>query len=243
MEASIDDDQSGQEHKSLSDTDKIRVSWCRSPRFGSSRGGPTSGRKFGNPGERLRKKRWDLEELPKFEKNFYSEHVEVQRMSQVPLMIMMQISLLTCYSGLSKAFTNCLLLLLLCVFSLKLMSITVKRKSPFEARAARNPSSNSIRLISPVINTAGTTQQHFLSRFFTHNMILSSSRVRNGCTDGTKLQGAHPHSGSRFPSGPQWKRHGGHCSNWLWEDLIGESYGLFSSSQKADTVEMTLQHN
>ncbi|XP_070780134.1 probable ATP-dependent RNA helicase DDX17 isoform X1 [Enoplosus armatus] len=54
----------------------------RGPRFGSSRGGPPPGRKFGNPGDRLRKKRWDLDELPKFEKNFYSEHPEVQRMSQ-----------------------------------------------------------------------------------------------------------------------------------------------------------------
>ncbi|XP_068194090.1 probable ATP-dependent RNA helicase DDX17 [Antennarius striatus] len=54
----------------------------RGPRFGSSRGGPPQGRKFGNPGERLRKKRWDLDELPKFEKNFYTEHSEVQRLSQ-----------------------------------------------------------------------------------------------------------------------------------------------------------------
>uniref|UniRef100_H2TFC2 RNA helicase n=1 Tax=Takifugu rubripes TaxID=31033 RepID=H2TFC2_TAKRU len=61
------------------------VSWYRSPRFGSSRGGPPSGRKFGNPGDRLRKKRWDLDELPKLEKNFYSEHPEVQRMSQSEL--------------------------------------------------------------------------------------------------------------------------------------------------------------
>nr|XP_020480590.1 LOW QUALITY PROTEIN: probable ATP-dependent RNA helicase DDX17 [Monopterus albus] len=53
-----------------------------SPRFGSSRGGPPPGKKFGNPGDRLRKKRWDLDDLPKFEKNFYSEHVEVQRLSQ-----------------------------------------------------------------------------------------------------------------------------------------------------------------
>ncbi|XP_042249945.1 probable ATP-dependent RNA helicase DDX17 isoform X2 [Thunnus maccoyii] len=57
----------------------------RGPRFGSSRGGPPPGKKFGNPGDRLRKKRWDLEELPKFEKNFYSEHLEVQRMSQYEL--------------------------------------------------------------------------------------------------------------------------------------------------------------
>ncbi|XP_053325935.1 probable ATP-dependent RNA helicase DDX17 [Spea bombifrons] len=47
------------------------------------RGGPGGSRfpKFGNPGERLRKKRWDLNELPKFEKNFYTEHPEVARMT------------------------------------------------------------------------------------------------------------------------------------------------------------------
>ncbi|KAK1155394.1 putative ATP-dependent RNA helicase DDX17, partial [Acipenser oxyrinchus oxyrinchus] len=52
-----------------------------SPRFGSSRGGPPP-QKFGNPGERLRKKKWNLDELPKFEKNFYKEHPEVERMTQ-----------------------------------------------------------------------------------------------------------------------------------------------------------------
>uniref|UniRef100_A0AAX7V5G2 RNA helicase n=1 Tax=Astatotilapia calliptera TaxID=8154 RepID=A0AAX7V5G2_ASTCA len=46
------------------------------------RGGPPP-MKFGNPGERLRKKRWNLDELPKFEKNFYTEHLEVQRVNQV----------------------------------------------------------------------------------------------------------------------------------------------------------------
>lgn len=65
----------------------MSLNLCRSPRFGSSRGGPPPGKKFGNPGERLRKKRWDLDELPKFEKNFYTEHVEVQRVSQVLLHI------------------------------------------------------------------------------------------------------------------------------------------------------------
>lgn len=46
------------------------------PRFGGgggSRGGAPMG-KFGNPGERLRKKHWNLDELPKFQKNFYQEH-------------------------------------------------------------------------------------------------------------------------------------------------------------------------
>uniref|UniRef100_A0A8C8SA84 RNA helicase n=1 Tax=Pelusios castaneus TaxID=367368 RepID=A0A8C8SA84_9SAUR len=38
-------------------------------------------KKFGNPGERLRKKKWDLNELPKFEKNFYVEHPEVARLT------------------------------------------------------------------------------------------------------------------------------------------------------------------
>ncbi|KAM7418629.1 hypothetical protein PAMA_015978 [Pampus argenteus] len=53
------------------------------PRFGgvSGRSGPPP-MKFGNPGDRLRKKRWNLDELPKFEKNFYTEHPEIQRISQ-----------------------------------------------------------------------------------------------------------------------------------------------------------------
>ncbi|XP_030649097.1 putative ATP-dependent RNA helicase DDX5 isoform X1 [Chanos chanos] len=49
------------------------------PRFGGSRGGPQTGKKYGNPGERLRKRHWNLDELPKFEKNFYREHPEVSR--------------------------------------------------------------------------------------------------------------------------------------------------------------------
>lgn len=51
------------------------------PRFGGgggSRGGPPPG-KFGNPGERLRKKHWNLDELPKFQKNFYQEHPDTSR--------------------------------------------------------------------------------------------------------------------------------------------------------------------
>ncbi|XP_071770015.1 putative ATP-dependent RNA helicase DDX17 isoform X1 [Centroberyx gerrardi] len=53
------------------------------PRFGSmsGRGGPPP-MKFGNPGDRLRKKKWNLDELQKFDKNFYAEHPEVQRMTQ-----------------------------------------------------------------------------------------------------------------------------------------------------------------
>ncbi|XP_039658107.1 probable ATP-dependent RNA helicase DDX5 [Perca fluviatilis] len=53
------------------------------PRFGGgggggNRGGPPPG-KFGNPGERLRKKHWNLDELPKFQKNFYQEHTDATR--------------------------------------------------------------------------------------------------------------------------------------------------------------------
>ncbi|KAG5279897.1 hypothetical protein AALO_G00082780 [Alosa alosa] len=50
------------------------------PRFGGGRGGG-QGKKFGNPGEGLRKKHWNLDELPKFEKNFYKEHPDVTRRS------------------------------------------------------------------------------------------------------------------------------------------------------------------
>uniref|UniRef100_A0A5F8H3C8 Uncharacterized protein n=1 Tax=Monodelphis domestica TaxID=13616 RepID=A0A5F8H3C8_MONDO len=45
------------------------------PRFGGSRGGRPSGKKFGNPGEKLLHKKWNLEELPTFEKNFNQEHL------------------------------------------------------------------------------------------------------------------------------------------------------------------------
>lgn len=58
------------------------------PRFGASRGGPLPPKKFGNPGERLRKKKWDLNELPKFEKNFYVEHPEVARLTPVSVQIL-----------------------------------------------------------------------------------------------------------------------------------------------------------
>ncbi|XP_071359800.1 probable ATP-dependent RNA helicase DDX17 [Trachinotus anak] len=68
---------------SYGDRDRDRDRGRDRPRFGamSGRSGPPP-MKFGNPGERLRKKRWNLDELPKFEKNFYAEHPEVQRMSQ-----------------------------------------------------------------------------------------------------------------------------------------------------------------
>lgn len=58
------------------------------PRFGASRGGPLPPKKFGNPGERLRKKKWDLSELPKFEKNFYVEHPEVARLTPVSFQVL-----------------------------------------------------------------------------------------------------------------------------------------------------------
>ncbi|XP_078739259.1 putative ATP-dependent RNA helicase DDX17 isoform X2 [Lampetra fluviatilis] len=56
-----------------------------SSRFGGGGGGGGGGsfggglRKFGQPGERLRKVKWDLAKLPKFEKNFYKEHPDVLR--------------------------------------------------------------------------------------------------------------------------------------------------------------------
>lgn len=56
------------------------------PRFGGGGGGNRSGPppgKFGNPGERLRKKHWNLDELPKFQKNFYQEHADSIRRQPV----------------------------------------------------------------------------------------------------------------------------------------------------------------
>nr|DBA21875.1 TPA: hypothetical protein GDO54_012992 [Pyxicephalus adspersus] len=47
------------------------------PRFGGNRNGSSG--KYGNPGERLTKKKWNLDMLPKFEKNFYQETPEVAR--------------------------------------------------------------------------------------------------------------------------------------------------------------------
>uniref|UniRef100_A0A3P8W9Q4 RNA helicase n=1 Tax=Cynoglossus semilaevis TaxID=244447 RepID=A0A3P8W9Q4_CYNSE len=64
------------------DRDRDRGYGGGPPRFGGSRGGGGGGGgKFGNPGERLRKKHWNLDELPKFEKNFYQQHPDVARRS------------------------------------------------------------------------------------------------------------------------------------------------------------------
>ncbi|XP_026180870.1 putative ATP-dependent RNA helicase DDX5 isoform X1 [Mastacembelus armatus] len=57
------------------DRDRDRGYGGGPPRFGGNRGG--GGGKFGNPGDRLRKKHWNLDELPKFEKNFYQQHPDV----------------------------------------------------------------------------------------------------------------------------------------------------------------------
>uniref|UniRef100_A0A669DF26 RNA helicase n=1 Tax=Oreochromis niloticus TaxID=8128 RepID=A0A669DF26_ORENI len=47
------------------DRDRDRGYGGGPPRFGGSRGGGGGGGKFGNPGDRLRKKHWNLDELPK----------------------------------------------------------------------------------------------------------------------------------------------------------------------------------
>ncbi|XP_068607519.1 probable ATP-dependent RNA helicase DDX17 isoform X2 [Brachionichthys hirsutus] len=78
------------------------------PRFGamSSRGGAPP-MKFGNPGERLRKKRWNLDELPKFEKNFYTEHPDIQHTSQYDMEEFRRKKEITIRgSGCSKAITQ-----------------------------------------------------------------------------------------------------------------------------------------
>ncbi|XP_023611403.1 probable ATP-dependent RNA helicase DDX5 isoform X2 [Myotis lucifugus] len=62
-----------------SDRDHGRDRGFGAPRFGGRRAGPLSGKKFGKPGEKLVKKQWNLDELPKFEKNFYQEHPDLSR--------------------------------------------------------------------------------------------------------------------------------------------------------------------
>lgn len=54
-------------------------------RFGMDRGGMRGGKmgKGHQPGENLRKPRWDMSRLQKFEKNFYVEHPGVSSRSQV----------------------------------------------------------------------------------------------------------------------------------------------------------------
>lgn len=41
------------------------------------------GQKSGDPGANLRKPKWDMSRLPKFEKNFYQEHPSVAMRTQV----------------------------------------------------------------------------------------------------------------------------------------------------------------
>lgn len=43
--------------------------------------------KFGQPGERLKKPRWDLEKLAPFKKNFYREHPDVTARPLVSFLI------------------------------------------------------------------------------------------------------------------------------------------------------------
>ncbi|KAG3266828.1 hypothetical protein H1C71_003458, partial [Ictidomys tridecemlineatus] len=48
------------------------------PGFGS-RAGVLSGKIFGNPGEKLVKKKWNIDEVPKFKNDFYQEHPDLAR--------------------------------------------------------------------------------------------------------------------------------------------------------------------
>lgn len=61
-----------------------------SRRGGGGRGGFSGGRgslKGKQPGERLRKPRWDMSKLMPFQKNFYKEHPNVQRRSMVSFLL------------------------------------------------------------------------------------------------------------------------------------------------------------
>ena len=65
--------------------------FSRGGRGGGGRGGGRSGGSFkkdyNGPGASLRKPRWDMNSLPRFEKNFYREHPAVQARSNVHLFV------------------------------------------------------------------------------------------------------------------------------------------------------------
>lgn len=69
--------------------DSLPTAFGRTKNYGDRRGGGSSrGRggykkEYSGPGATLRKPRWDVDSLPKFEKNFYKEHPNVQARSQL----------------------------------------------------------------------------------------------------------------------------------------------------------------
>lgn len=76
LPASIIDARSGY----LSDWDHGHDWGFGAPQFGGSRARPLSGKKFGNLGQKLVKKKWNVDDLPKFEKNFNQEHPDLARL-------------------------------------------------------------------------------------------------------------------------------------------------------------------
>lgn len=70
--------------------DSLPTSFGGRRNFGDRRGGGSGGRgrgghkkEYSGPGATLRKPRWDMDSLPKFEKNFYKEHPNLQARSQL----------------------------------------------------------------------------------------------------------------------------------------------------------------
>ncbi|XP_043935368.1 probable ATP-dependent RNA helicase DDX5 [Protopterus annectens] len=67
----------GQQQVPRYQTQKRRKNQNKGKRFN----GQPARKRFGNPGEKLVKKKWNLHELPLFEKNFYQEHPDVSRLT------------------------------------------------------------------------------------------------------------------------------------------------------------------
>lgn len=72
--------------------------------------------------------------------------------------------------------------------------------------------------------------------------LVFCCRIRHGCSDAAELQGAHGHPGTRLPSGPQRQRHGGHRSDRLWENLIGETH-VFSAACAPQEAMPEIKHS
>lgn len=65
----------------LSDWDHGHNWGFGAPQFGGSRVRPLSGKKFGNTGQKLIKKKWNIDDLLKFEKNCDQEHPDLARLT------------------------------------------------------------------------------------------------------------------------------------------------------------------
>lgn len=145
------------------------------PRFGGSRNGPPPGKKFGNPGDRLRKKHWNLDELPKFEKNFYQEHHEVSRRTPVSIFNTCG-GFLSCIWGRIKVFC-------FSYFSKKLTTTEEAKKLQWREENVPNPLWSSMKQVSQVswCDVGLQNGEYLLLHLNWLIILIYLNRLRDGC--------------------------------------------------------------